>query len=73
MNRGPQVQILALAAVLLLSGCADERERKAHIIKTNNEARAACINSGGVPIPAWYDATAISNCVYAPVQEAAEQ
>lgn len=57
--------IFTIILGLALTGCEDStyesarKQRSAQVYK-------ACIDSGGIPIPAWYDDALLSDCKYPP-------
>lgn len=60
-----KTKVLALFIFIALSaaaGCSEDAQFKAN----NNAAFKACIESGGVPMQAWFNEKVLGDCVYKP-------
>ena len=51
-----------LIALLAVTGCGEDEQFKAN----NDAAFKACIESGGVPLQAWFNEKVLGDCVYKP-------
>ena len=59
------VTLLTLIA-LLAAGCGENPEFAAN----NRVAFKACIDTGGVPVQAWFNEKVLGDCIYKPVPQA---
>jgi hypothetical protein len=58
--------ILILIAFLSVTGCSKEDK---NFNANNKKAFDACINSGGVPLQAWFNEKVLGGCIYKPIDE----
>lgn len=63
LNRSA-VALSALIA-LLVAGCGENPEFQAN----NRAAFKACIDTGGVPVQAWFNEKVLGDCIYKPVPQ----
>lgn len=55
-------QTTIMILLITLYGCKDE-----NLSKRQDAAFKACIDSGGVPVQAWFSERALGDCIYKPV------